>query len=92
MSHRVPEAGMTDKPTHQEPEEEPQKYTRREIFEKYGPYTAPVVVSMLLPNQVYANNDGSTYTTVASCQANHPLMPNGMPASSGQCQAMHGAA
>ena len=41
---------MTDNPTHQEPDEEPQKYTRREIFEKYGPYTAPVVVSMLLPN------------------------------------------
>ena len=73
------------------PEEEPTKYTRREIFEKYGPYTAPVVVSMLLPNQVYAHNDGSMWTTVASCQSNHPLMPNGMPASTGHCQNMHGA-
>lgn len=44
--------------------------SRRKLLEKYGPYTAPIVVSMLVPSQAYAHRDMTVvYSTVAKCGA-----------------------
>jgi len=40
---------------------------RRELFKKYGPYTAPVVVSMLVPETAYGANAGTVYSTSQAC-------------------------
>ena len=45
------------------------KINRRELLAKYGPYTAPLVVSMLVPNEVYGHNTGQPYSTSATCVA-----------------------
>ena len=46
---------------------------RRDMLKKYGAYTAPLVVSMLVPEQAYAMNNGVAYSTVTTCQANHTM-------------------
>lgn len=46
-----------------------EKLTRRELLNKYGPYTAPLVVSMLIPNRVYSHNNMIPYSTSAACAA-----------------------
>lgn len=43
--------------------------SRREILTKYGPYTAPVVISMLSPEAAYGANTGTVYSTSAACVA-----------------------
>jgi hypothetical protein len=43
------------------------RLSRRELIEKYGAYTAPVVVAMLTPSEVYAHKNGEVYSTVAAC-------------------------
>lgn len=40
---------------------------RRELISKYGPYTAPVVMCMLLPAEAYATNAGAIYSTSQAC-------------------------
>lgn len=40
---------------------------RRELLQKYGPYTAPVVVSMLVPEVAYGANAGTVYSTSQAC-------------------------
>lgn len=45
--------------------------SRRRLFEKYGAYTAPVVVSLLLPEQAYAMNGGTAYSSESTCQDAH---------------------
>jgi len=44
---------------------------RRDMLRKYGAYTAPLVVSMLVPEQAYAMNGMTPYSTIGTCQANH---------------------
>ena len=61
---------MTDRPDN--------KMGRRELFKKYGPYTAPVVVSLLSPNSGYAMNSGAVYSTSAACVADPLGMHAGM--------------
>ena len=46
-----------------------EKLARRELLTKYGAYTAPLVVSMLVPSEAYGHNTGQTYSTSASCVA-----------------------
>ena len=36
----------------------PEELNRRDMLKKYGAYTAPLVVSMLVPDQAYAMNNG----------------------------------
>lgn len=53
-----------------EPDNSPEeRLNRRELLAKYGPYTAPLVVSMLVPEQAYGHNTGQVYSTSASCVA-----------------------
>lgn len=59
--------------------------SRREVLKKYGAYTAPVVVSMLLPEQAYGMNGGTAYSSVLTCQANHTMRQ----AMNGHCASMH---
>lgn len=40
---------------------------RRELLAKYGPYTAPLVISMLNPNNTYAHTNMIPYSSVNSC-------------------------
>ena len=40
---------------------------RRELLKKYGPYTAPLVVSMLTPEIAYSANAGTVYSTSQAC-------------------------
>jgi len=42
---------------------------RRELITKYGAYTAPLVVSMLVPSDAYGHTGGLVYSTVAACGA-----------------------
>lgn len=52
---------------------------RRELLKKYGPYTAPIVISMLLPSEAYAHKDMSVvYSTVAKCGADPASAPGAM--------------
>ena len=58
--------------------------TRREVLKKYGAYTTPSVIGIILPSQLFAHpDDGVTiYSTVGSCNTdgNHggtPLETNG---------------
>lgn len=48
--------------------------SRRELFGKYGAYTAPVVISMLVPQRAYANNTANIYSNVDDCLADHTDM------------------
>lgn len=50
--------------------------SRRDLFKKYGPYTAPVVVALLSPQLGYAMNQGAVYSTSAACVAD-PLGNHG---------------
>lgn len=52
-------------------------FSRREILKKYGSYTTPVVVSLLIPANTYANSGHPT--GLASCIASGQ--------STGHCQA-----
>lgn len=45
------------------------RLNRRELLAKYGPYTAPIVVSMLVPSEAYSHANGQVYSTVAACGA-----------------------
>ena len=47
----------------------PDKITRRELLAKYGPYTTPAVVSLLLPSETYGHDNGQVYSTSATCVA-----------------------
>jgi len=42
---------------------------RRELLTKYGPYTAPIVVSMLVPQEAFGHNTMQPYSTSATCVA-----------------------
>lgn len=42
---------------------------RRELFKKYGPYTAPLVIAMLSPETAYSHNSSDVYSTSAKCVA-----------------------
>ena len=41
--------------------------TRRDLLKEYGPYTAPLVVSMLVPKEAYGHNNMIPYSTSAAC-------------------------
>lgn len=56
--------------------ESPKRLDRRELLSKYGPYTAPVVISLLLPSQAYGHTADIAYSTVAACAAAD--VPSGM--------------
>ncbi len=62
--------------------------SRRELLKKYGVYTAPTLVSLVLSSDAYAMNGGVVYSTLAECQAAH----SGMQMTNGHCtsvMAMH---
>lgn len=62
--------------------------TRREILSKYGAYTAPVVVSLLIPSKTYA--DGSNmaiYSNATTCAESHSMTPA---QNSNHCMNVHG--
>jgi len=56
---------------------------RRELIGKYGMYTAPVVVSLLVPSKTYSDpgmiGGATLYSTASACQAdlgaNTPAAP-----------------
>jgi len=52
------------------------RLTRREVLKKYGPYTAPVVVSMLMTSHAYAMFMMTTYATLSACVQAHGGMAN----------------
>lgn len=66
-------------------EKDKKTLNRRDAIKKYGAYTAPLVVSMLLPEQAYAMNNGVVYSTTTRCQANH----SGMQATNMHCSPGH---
>jgi len=59
---------MKDKKINSEKETE-DTLARRELLTKYGPYTAPLVISMLIPSEAYGHNTGQPYSTSATCVA-----------------------
>lgn len=40
---------------------------RRKLLTKYGAYTAPLVVSMLVPSEAYGHNTMQPYSTSQTC-------------------------
>lgn len=40
---------------------------RRGLFKKYGPYTTPLVVSMLIPSKTYGHTTFQPYSTSQTC-------------------------
>lgn len=49
--------------------------SRRGLLKKYGPYTAPIVVSMLTPEIAYGHNTMSPFSSTATCLADSNHTP-----------------
>ncbi len=57
--------------------EDKTRLSRRDLLTKYGPYTAPVVIALLTPTHVYADNTRkNSYPTLSACLIgdDHPTM------------------
>jgi len=49
------------------PKESNNAISRRKLIGKYGAYTSPVVVSLLMPSKAYSDVDFQVYSTSAAC-------------------------
>lgn len=47
--------------------ESTQTIARRELIRKYGAYTAPVVISLLVPQDAFGHNNAIVYSTSQAC-------------------------
>jgi len=61
---------------------------RRKFLGKYGAYTAPAVVSLLLPSTSYASMNGIAYSLTTCTEIIHPPNNMGQPMTS-HCEMFH---
>jgi len=45
--------------------------TRRDVLKKYGAYSAPAVIALLVPQQTVAMFRGTAYSSLAACETAH---------------------
>jgi len=45
--------------------------SRRDVLKKYGAYSAPAVIALLVPQQTVAMFSGTAYSSLAACQTAH---------------------
>jgi hypothetical protein len=63
--------------------------SRRELLNKYGAYTAPVVVAMLTPELAYAHMVTAVYSSTAECVGDSANMHR--PNMVNHCTGFHGS-
>ena len=51
--------------------EEEKVVSRRDVLKKYGAYSAPAVIALFLPQRTVAMFQGTTYSSIAECDAAH---------------------
>ena len=45
--------------------------SRRDVLKKYGAYSAPAVIALLVPQQTVAMFSGTAYSSLAACETAH---------------------